>query len=313
MRCLARGESIIWIHLQRSEALTLSGNHALPALEESALGKLLGLKTWLTLSEAGRHLTVLFGEPVSEADVLRLALDGHITLSVQFVNHTTARIGTIVPLAEAEVEIIPGLLGDGPFEFRKVLQLNDEEVLTLSDRVETLAGIWDLAMLGAERIDVEHRYQVLTGGPAVDLVCLDGPLVKGEDGVFAQLASPFVQKPEGPPPRWHPDRNHHSRYYPAAGLPDDCVLVLTTKNLEAFSAALSGDAPKQRPLETRERTTLLVIIGALLRLAKLDPERPSKTAVVIESETALMGARVSARAIEEHLKKVSEAIAARSD
>jgi hypothetical protein len=49
--------------------------------------KLLKLKEWLTVPDAARHLSILFGEAVSEADVLRLALDGHLTLSVYFVNH----------------------------------------------------------------------------------------------------------------------------------------------------------------------------------------------------------------------------------
>jgi hypothetical protein len=44
-------------------------------------------KEWLTVPDAARHLSILFGEDVSEADVLQLALDGHLTLSVHFVNH----------------------------------------------------------------------------------------------------------------------------------------------------------------------------------------------------------------------------------
>ena len=42
--------------------------------------KLLNLKEWLTIADAARHLSILFGEDVSEPDVLRLALDGHLTL-----------------------------------------------------------------------------------------------------------------------------------------------------------------------------------------------------------------------------------------
>ena len=48
--------------------------------------KLLKLREWLTVPEAAGHLSILFGEDVTEADVLRLALDGHLTLSVNFVN-----------------------------------------------------------------------------------------------------------------------------------------------------------------------------------------------------------------------------------
>ncbi len=64
--------------------------------------KLLKLKEWLTVSDAARHLSILFGEEVSEADVLRLALDGHLTLSVDFVNHASARCGPIVPIEDAK-------------------------------------------------------------------------------------------------------------------------------------------------------------------------------------------------------------------
>jgi hypothetical protein len=39
--------------------------------------KFLNLKPWLTIADAARHLSILFGEDVSDADVLRLGLDGH--------------------------------------------------------------------------------------------------------------------------------------------------------------------------------------------------------------------------------------------
>jgi hypothetical protein len=39
------------------------------------LKKLMKFKTWLTVPDAARHLSILFGEDVTEADVLRFALD----------------------------------------------------------------------------------------------------------------------------------------------------------------------------------------------------------------------------------------------
>ena len=50
------------------------------------LKKLLKLKDWVTVLEAARYLSILFGEDVTEADVLRLALDEHLALSINFVN-----------------------------------------------------------------------------------------------------------------------------------------------------------------------------------------------------------------------------------
>ena len=60
------------------------------------MNKLLNLKHRLTVPDAARHLTMFFGEDVSEADVLRLALDGHLTLSVNFVNHAMGRCGPVI-------------------------------------------------------------------------------------------------------------------------------------------------------------------------------------------------------------------------
>ena len=58
--------------------------------------KLFNLKKWLTVAEAARHLSILFGEDVSEADVLRLALDGELSLSVHFLNQVACSIGVVV-------------------------------------------------------------------------------------------------------------------------------------------------------------------------------------------------------------------------
>jgi hypothetical protein len=44
------------------------------------MGKLFNLKEWLTVADAARHLTIVFGEDVTEADVLRLALDERLTV-----------------------------------------------------------------------------------------------------------------------------------------------------------------------------------------------------------------------------------------
>lgn len=71
------------------------------------MSKLFKLKEWLTVPDAARHLSIAFGEEVSEPDVLRLALDGHLKLSVNFVNHARARRGKVVSWMETEWDILP--------------------------------------------------------------------------------------------------------------------------------------------------------------------------------------------------------------
>lgn len=70
-------------------------------------GKLFNLKKWLTVTDAARRLSIAFSEEVTEADVLRLALDGHLRLSVHFVNHANARRGLVGPITEAQFKDVP--------------------------------------------------------------------------------------------------------------------------------------------------------------------------------------------------------------
>jgi len=71
-----------------------------------------------------------------------------------------------------------------------------EQVGNLSRKVVSIADIWDLPMIGSERLDVEHLYQQLTGGPEVTLTGMDGAFVEREDGVVA-VADIYLLKIKG--------------------------------------------------------------------------------------------------------------------
>ncbi len=272
--------------------------------------KLLKLKEWLTVPDTARHLSILFGDDVSEADVLRLALDGHLPLSVHFVNHAEAQCGKIIRLAEAETMEIPTLDGKGAIRtIKHGLFLSNDEVLSYDGRIVSIDGVWDLAMLGAERIDVEHKYQFLTGGPTVDLINLEGPLVNKPDGTWARIVDHFSDNEFFNKKNLKSPRNHPDNYYPAGRLPSDAVFVVRTSALQNLEAHISEpESGAERPVGRRERSTLLVIIAALAKLAKVDVAKASSAAASIESQTALMGARVAARTIENHLKRIPEAL-----
>ena len=72
------------------------------------------------------------------------------------------------------------------------------------------------------------------------------------------------------------------------------------------------DEGEEKVLGTRERTTLLTIIAALAEEAKISLVTPSKSAELIASVSERMGAPVAKRTIEEHLKKVTDALERRS-
>jgi hypothetical protein len=270
--------------------------------------KLFKLKQWLTVAEAARHLSTIFSEDVSEADVLRFALDGHLTLSVYFVNHARGRCGRgpAVPIPDAKWRFIQ--MSDGGWVHSlDGVAIEQNGVIEYAEQITILDGIWDLTMLGSERLDVEHQYQILTRGPAVDLHVLGSPIVSRDDGTYCQVQELHSNKEFVIPESLN--YNHIYNYRPAARLPTDGVLVVRTSALHDLERRLSEpDHKLEKPLEQRERTSLLAIIAALAQLAKIDLTKPSTAAGKIEGQTALMGARVGRRTIEKNLNLIPEVL-----
>lgn len=322
--------------------------------------KLFKLKKWLTVPEAARHLTNLFDEEVTEADVLRLALDRHLKLSVYFVNHAYARQGgkflpyeeweenfkkreiaiedfiaypgpdkkLVLTLPEHDVyfplnypetkDDLPASLAEellkGPSREEKLKKsfwctLSPEEqagtlhsmaeyiifsakrqseefgrvppsVSSFTGNVGYTDGVWDLPMIGAERIDVEHKFQQLTGGPEVNLMAWDGAFVETQGGEVWQIQESFgkeylknrdseeqtkkriefyteflkrkiasneineeeaEQLLESRKQNLSRKRDPSDDYYPAGGLPNDSVLVVRTSALFDLEKRLSDE------------------------------------------------------------------------
>lgn len=138
--------------------------------------KLFNLKEWLTISDTAKYLSLTLGEEVAEADVLRLALDGHLRLSVNFIHGAIARRGNVGNLVDEETKL--------------TLKLHNEPDLypfsALPESMETLKGVWDLPMLGDEVLEIENEYQRLTGGYSVFRRRV-GIYVNRNDGEIFQL------------------------------------------------------------------------------------------------------------------------------
>lgn len=244
------------------------------------MGKLFNLKEWLTVADAARHLSIVFGEEVTEADVLRLALDGRLQLSVYFVNHAIGRQAKWIPWEEYPelVELTLALDKKHGRETERTAEERHELILRCDDDVVDIAGVWDLPMIGGERLDVEHQYQGLTDGPAVTLQNLDGAFVEGQDDQIYQLQENYDDNEyqagssaalerlkqhiasngiEGAESESLLNRHKEQRkeflekrkakpakenYYPAGGLPKDAVIVVRTEALREFERQ-STDEP----------------------------------------------------------------------
>lgn len=92
------------------------------------------------------------------------------------------------------------------------------------------------------------------------------------------------------------------------------LFPFTNDDLSSVSTAVDNSKTNVRqkdvesPLGTRERTTLLVVIAGLAEAAGIDLSKPSKAGEMIETLTMEVGARVSARTIEDLVKRIPDAI-----
>jgi hypothetical protein len=273
------------------------------------LSKLLKLKEWLTVPDAARHLSILLKDGVSEADVLRLALDGRLKLSVFFPKPTPALFGTIITVDD----VSDHLPGDRLWDYQEgqdedpeaymeryygwssnedtiLIDKRSKQVLQVRSH-QKIDGVLDLTMRGGERYYIENRYLTLISANNKDtkaIVQIESiPVVRNinEQGSIAYGLLPT----------------------PVDYLPIGSLLVVRTAAIQELQAGVL------KPLAKRERDALLVIIiAALAKLAKVDLTRPSTSAKAIETQIFLMGAQEpKARAIENHLNRAAEVLSDR--
>lgn len=277
------------------------------------MSKLFKLKEWLLVSDAAKHLAIAFGETVTEADVLQLALDGHLKLSVHFVNGAYARPCIPVNIEEVEWNEVQSLDGKRIIKIPKGGRIWQDEqgCFQVKRNVSELgSGVWDLPMTGGERIDVEYRFQQLTDGPEVTAVTLEGVMVASANGDLHEIQSHFADNAHFNKDNLKKPLLHRDNFHPAGALPEDSVFVVRADALRDFEQSVNGaPASAERPLASRERDSLLTIIAVLCKEAKLDYAKPAKTAGLIQSTADSMGLAIGETTIENHLKRIPEALA----
>lgn len=295
------------------------------------MSKLLKFKEWLTLEDTAKRMTAMFQEPVTEADVLRLALDGHMTLSVNLVNGADVAMWDLVPIDQVPVKRLhmfgeDQLILDG-------LRIDDESALRQLDdgKVSRAHGVWDIPLFGAAMLDAEHLYQSMTSGVAITGTYLDGAFVRSETGQYAQILERYdspemkqlgtkliatvnaLRSNDRPPIEpWQPTLREYRdprNYFPKGGLPESAVFVVRATVLMEFEARMRESDPQpadvDKPLLGKERNTLYAIIAALLKNADLS-DKITKQAEQIEVLAAQIGQPISRRAIQDHLSRITK-------
>lgn len=273
----------------------------------------------MTVAGAAEYLSQALSEPVNEVDLLQAALDGHLKLSVYFPNRATALVGHVLSYKDIPKINIPSLDG------KSMVTIIDSDNLSLHAQANrfvedtpfvlfgkehvSIDGVWDLTMLGNEKIDIEFDVQEIIGGPEVTMINLNGTFLNRHDGTWASLQ-------ERSPDRIVTDGDGQEKkikgsFYPAGRLGENCTRVIRVREVVEFQLRLEGKSD-EKPVGTRERNTLLCIIAALCQEAKIDRTKPAKAAGEILNIMSSMGLQVGETTIEGHLKAIPGALESRT-
>lgn len=242
---------------------------------------------------------------------------------------------------------IPDKDKDDFLVYLQSLKIDDDRYLTLEDNIASIGGVWDLPMIGGEQLDIEHQYQMLTGGPAVTLETLEGAFVEKPGGVMYQLQEDFdnneyqpgseaqlrkleeriaIKKIKGAEAQKLLDKhkedrklflekrknqNNANNYYPAGGLPEDAVMVVRTAALREFEQTVNGTPSiTEKPLTTTERNSLLTVIAGLCDYSDIKHQERG-AATQIANMTEEIGAPVTDDTIRKILAKIPDALESR--
>lgn len=205
--------------------------------------KLLKHKEWVTVAEAARLLTDSFDEVITEADVLRLALNGKIILSVNFLSGAQGK----VCLNNGD-EFLEIMKADYPYGIWEKLKFGDD--------FHPLPGICDLPMLFGGRDIIHQRFRKLHGHSESEFDNEDEILViwGGQKYKLHKNFEDFpvdleTDKPEDGP--WiGPDS-----FAPLLDLDENCLLVVRTSVLCELEERLAGEDSEELAEEEIEPHT----------------------------------------------------------
>lgn len=282
------------------------------------MSKLSKLREWLTLEQTVNRISKELEEPVTVADLYQFCLDGHLKLSAYFVNNAKAKVVTLIKKEDIEykqkyIRVTKGTLKPIPVEatnkdLKDVQYCNipinaqhpiskDYWLQKIEPKLHTINGIWDLTMIGAERLDIEHQYQQETSGIELNTQSQSGVYVQ-QGSLICQLYICFESDPtldsesqsddcisdeerrnlkidesniDSILKKMRPRPLNREQSYPAESLGEqDHVLGVRSSEVTRFIQSLEEKPQEDKPLHGKERATLHILFASALKMAKID-------------------------------------------
>lgn len=259
------------------------------------MSRLIEYRSWLRLDEAADYLGKKWGERVLEKDILRLALDYRLHLSVIFGVGQYAR--SYKPVSD-EAAISENYIG--------VFYAPSGQTLALEPKIFELEEdtAYELLQMSGDRTSLEKRYSTLSGYPHLPHAAECETVVSSGNYYYQLTEFPNLSGGETAA---------------LSELPSSALLVVSTHELKKFlneiptessdPAALTTDTNAQKfpnkPLGTKERDTLLkIILGMAIKGYAYDPNaKRSSAAKEISDDLLSLGMSIDDDTVRNHLNR----------
>ncbi|MFV0547723.1 MAG: hypothetical protein ACK5M5_03250 [Limnobaculum xujianqingii] len=293
------------------------------------MNKLFKLKEWLTLEETTRRLTLVLQEEVNISDILQLALDGRITISALIEESKYAikakkeSVNLIERfnknlLSNEEVDpLIKAVIKDLGFPDEEFFSPYESAIIPFGGVFKLPSGVYDLPMIGAEKLDILHICSTLQGREPVTLINLNGPYLLHE-GNYVNIMAPFDEKTI----RWCPnddgeyglkdfkkkvfidENNYHASFYPDDGLRLNASnFVFRRENIEIFERSLNESSNN---IELDFNTGILLLGGILKALKNATPKSKQWTQDALKQDIVDMDIGIKARKIDDYFSLANQ-------
>ncbi|HHV7360394.1 TPA: hypothetical protein ACUNBO_003055 [Morganella morganii] len=262
--------------------------------------KLFKLKEWFTLDETARRLTSSFEEEISVADCLSLALDGRIVISALLdkslyvirsnIEQTTMRkqfSSWINSTTDAGVYL--NTPSGEVFHSNEQLDYQYDQIKRHGNVFRLDFGIYDLPMLGAEKLDVMHQFDIEQHRSPREYIDIEGAFLTTKygmvnvlesfnelklkfDGKKSRLFDPILNK-------YVDFKDYSAFFYPDDGL-GEVEFVFRRENIELFEQSVLNNEESTLNLDS----SLLIIGSVLNALKKAQPTSKRWTQEAIKNE-----------------------------
>ncbi|HYN53511.1 MAG TPA: hypothetical protein VES38_02255 [Methylotenera sp.] len=236
---------------------------------------LIKLKKWLTIDDAAKYLSTQFSEPVEPKDILQLALENDLKLSINFTKIIDVMEVAISPFSETTSE--PSLDNFGHVNFE-----DKSYHVSTSPQLIKIEGAWDLKLFGGgeeyikarllnfleENFQVQHTISDIYIERDKKTYCLYEKHKHYDEKNSLLILDSFLENIIKIDNTGLDD----GYYKPMSTIPSHALLVVSLNSLKDFERQIELDNMQvstnqksivSESIHPKERNTFLIIIAAL--------------------------------------------------